>query len=64
MIWKIPDTVNGNDYPKTYSSDILNWAFKLLGYSSELGKQWETSPVQVSGKPALYVVKAAILLGL
>lgn len=57
MIWKISDTVNVRDYPRVYSSvnEILNGAFKLLGYSSELDKQWETSPFQVS-------VKGAILL--
>lgn len=55
MIWKIPDTVNVSDYPKLYSSvnNIVNWAFKLLEYLSELDKQWQTSPFQVSRNPAL-----------
>lgn len=63
MIWKIPN-INVRDYPKVYSSvnEILNGAFKLLGYSSELDKQWETGPFQVSGNSALYSVKGAILL--
>lgn len=64
ITWKIPDTINVNDYPKLYSSvnDMLKWAFKLVVPSSELDMKWETSPFEVSGRSAFFLVKAAIHL--
>lgn len=64
MTWKIPDTTNVNYYSKLYSSvnDILKSAFKLVRHSSELDMKWETSPFEVSGRFAFYLVKAVIHL--